>query len=93
MTSSKEHWTLSKQIPVALILTIALQTIGAVWWAATISSNVSQNERAIVALQARPLAATDASQRITRLETQYTFILNHLSSIDDKIDRIVPPGN
>lgn len=36
----KESWHVGKEIPIAMIFTIALQTAGLIWWAATITSKV-----------------------------------------------------
>ena len=36
-----EPWHLDKRVPVALIVTIAMQTMLAVWWAAGLSSDVA----------------------------------------------------
>lgn len=48
--SSKEAWHVDKKVPAALILTIALQTMGAVWWAAGMDARVAQHDREIKAL-------------------------------------------
>jgi len=85
---TKEHWRLSKNVPIALIIAIGVQTVAIVWWAATIRSDVDRNTVAIEALDERPRAALRSVQRITKLETQYAFILSHLESIDAKLDKI-----
>lgn len=36
-----EPWHLDKRVPVALIVTIAMQTMLAIWWAAGLSSDVA----------------------------------------------------
>lgn len=40
MPPQKESWHVGKEIPIALIATIAFQTIGLIWWAATITAKV-----------------------------------------------------
>ena len=35
------QWHLSKSVPITLILAVFLQTIGAVWWAAALSEQVT----------------------------------------------------
>lgn len=41
----KQHWTVDKRVPLALIITLMVQTGGAIWWAATISGRVNQLEK------------------------------------------------
>lgn len=38
---SDEPWHMDKRVPVALILTIILQTVGIVWWASSITADVA----------------------------------------------------
>lgn len=40
LIKEKESWHVGKEIPIAMIFTIALQTAGLIWWAATITSKV-----------------------------------------------------
>lgn len=37
-----QRWHLAKQVSVGLIATVFLQTLGAVWWAASLNSEVDQ---------------------------------------------------
>jgi len=37
-----EPWHLDRKVPIALIVAIALQTFGVVWWAATVTETVNQ---------------------------------------------------
>lgn len=38
----KESWHVGKEIPLALLFAIFLQTAGAIWWAASFSATVTQ---------------------------------------------------
>ena len=40
MERRTERWHVGKEIPLALIFAIAVQTIGAIWWAAGISNKL-----------------------------------------------------
>ena len=40
MAAQTEQWHLDKRVPIALIFAIALQTGGALWWAASIQTRV-----------------------------------------------------
>lgn len=41
------RWHVGKEIPIAMILTIAIQTAGIIWWAAGINSRVDMLERQV----------------------------------------------
>ncbi len=43
-------WHLDKKVPLALILTMALQTVCVIWWAASLSTRVDHQERQIAGL-------------------------------------------
>lgn len=55
-----EGWHLDKRLPIALIITIAVQTAGLVWWAASLSSRVDEQARRVTALE----SSRDAGQAL-----------------------------
>ncbi len=83
------HWHLDRRVPVALIMTLIVQTIGVVWWAATISARVDAIERRLFEMQGfsarlarleeRQLAVSDRLERIEALQRR----------IDAKLDRLL----
>jgi hypothetical protein len=68
------HWALDKRVPIALILSIVLQTGGIIWWASDVNARVSQLERQAV-------ATGPQSERIIRLETQIEAIREGIAEI------------
>ena len=80
----KERWHIGKEVPIILIFTLVVQTIGVVWWAATISAEVRQvrdelqlvRSNQFTSIEARGLIAINASQnndqdrRLSVLEQQ-----------------------
>ena len=36
----KEHWHVGREIPIALIFVVLIQTAGGVWWASTMTSKI-----------------------------------------------------
>lgn len=75
---ASDGWHLDKRIPIALVVTILLQTVGAIWWAATISARVT-------ALEDKP------PERLVRVETQVEGINKTLERIEQKLDRTLDP--
>jgi hypothetical protein len=73
-----EHWHLRKEIPVALIFAIVVQTGGVLWWASAINQRVAQIELRVEAAALRSqnvdnLLASQATQiavLVERIETQ-----------------------
>lgn len=77
------EWHLDKRVPLALILTIALQTGAMLWWAASLSERVNNLERQ------QALAAPQAD-RLTRVEVKIESIVDGVSEIKRLIRREQP---
>lgn len=68
------HWHLDRRVPIALIMTIVIQTAGMVWWASNLSTRVEQLERQHAAIQPQ-------AERIIRLETQLEAIRDGIAEL------------
>ncbi len=82
------RWHLDKRIPIALIMTIVLQTGAAIWWAATVSSFNAQIETRVVNIekfiaQGDRFTQEDARQRINPLEQNIAVIKNDIQQIKE----------
>ncbi|HHI81959.1 MAG TPA: hypothetical protein ENJ99_02290 [Rhizobiales bacterium] len=80
-TQYEHHWHLDRRVPVALITAIMMQTIGIVWWAATLSARVD-------VLEERIRAARTNETRIVRLEANQTAVYQRLDRIEVLTRRI-----
>ena len=69
-----KHWTIDKRVPLALILTISIQTCGIVWWASGLTTRVEQLER-----QAQ--ATAPQADRLTRVEVRLDNVVDGISEI------------
>lgn len=69
-----KEWHLDKKVPVAMMVTLLLQTGAIVWWAAGISVRVD-------VLEQRAITAAPQAERIIRLESK-------LDNITDKVAEI-----
>lgn len=82
---SDSSWHLSKSVPLALILAILVQTVGAVWWASSITANVTQNAAAITRAEAQieTLRTTSQTQAVQlgRIEEGISAMKGDLSRI------------
>ena len=59
-----ESWHLDKKVPLALILAMAVQTIGVIWWAASLSTRVDHQERQIAGLVVSDQQSRQEARRI-----------------------------
>jgi len=82
-------WHLEKRVSVALIIAIVTQTLGIVWWAATLSARVD-------GIQGRIAEMTGYASRLARLEERQLAVTGRLDRIEElqrridaKIDRLL----
>jgi hypothetical protein len=71
-------WYLDKRVPLALILTIVIQTAGLVWWASNLTERVNSLERT-------QEATAPQADRLTRVEVR----LESVQSGIDEIKRLI----
>lgn len=80
-----DEWHLDKRVPLALIITIVLQSMCAVWWAASMQARIDGLEKM--------LATQEQNQtRLARLEQVTVMQTRALDRIEDKLDRIYERG-
>jgi hypothetical protein len=70
----ERQWHLDKKVPIALIATLAAQTIAIVWWAANLSTRVD-------ALERQYLATVPRMESVIRLETKVDGLTSGLSEL------------
>ena len=91
MAEQTEQWHLDKRVPIALIFAIALQTGGALWWAASIQARVGANESAVQRLDAVVQIQRDASQsqavQLGRIEEQIGGLRTDIARLVAAIER------
>lgn len=75
MSESKECWHLDKRVPIALIVTLFLQTASIVWWASSLSERVT-------ALESWRTDNRLTSERLVRLETILDRIDKRLADME-----------
>ncbi len=78
----QRHWTVDKRVPIALIVTIIIQSAGIIWWASELSSRVAS-------LEEYRGTTVSFDSRIVRLETNAENIRQALQIISDKLDRLI----
>ena len=78
-----QHWSVDKRVPVALIVTLLIQTGAAIWWGARIDSRVEFLER-------QNVVTAPHAERIIRLEEKVGTIKDGVDDIRMMLRRIPP---
>ncbi|NOX40506.1 MAG: hypothetical protein GXP05_08320 [Alphaproteobacteria bacterium] len=96
--SESQGWHLSKNVPIALILTLAAQFGGAVWVVAKMQSSIEFNADAIIGNRTRLVVVESRMEgmrsksarqdvQLGRIETSLAAMLRTLDRIDKKLER------
>lgn len=84
--SELSNWHLDKRVPIALIFTIVMQSMAAVWWASAMQSRLES-------LEAMLSAQSTTEGRLVRLEQITTMQTRTMERIEVKLDRVIERGN
>lgn len=74
------HWTLDRRVPVALILTMALQIATAVWWASSMNSRMNALEAMGQQQQQR---INDVERQTQALQVGAATVVAQLTALND----------
>jgi len=75
-----KHWHLDRRVPLAIIIALIFQTMGAVWWASKLDSRVAILEQWVS-------NNTSVAERLSVIETGQRWIKDALSEIKESIRR------
>ena len=81
MAENGGDWHLDKKVPLGLLVTIILQTVGAVWWAASLSQRANELERFAAAAVPRLESIISLDKRVDELEHEATAAVPRLESV------------
>lgn len=88
------HWTLDKKVPIAIIVTIALQFAGFVWYAAKQDARLGvlevERERHEVRIVSLEIVRGTLNDRVIRLEEQGKATYDAVRRIEQKLDIMLP---
>jgi hypothetical protein len=84
----RSNWVIDKHVPLALILAILVQTMGAFWWASRVQATIENNAVRIAKLESLALDINRLSERQVRLEVQNENVEKILNRIEEKIRKI-----
>ena len=85
------HWHLDRRVPIALILALLLQSSGAIWWAASISGRVENNERSVSRLETTTETMRQSAQaqaiQLGRIEEQLRALRTDIGRMISAVER------
>ena len=76
-------WSLDKRVPLALVLTILMQTAAAIWFFSGLSHQLDEHNRRLSAVEAQR-----AGERIAVVEAQVGDMKTQLNRIEGKLDKL-----
>lgn len=82
-----KQWHMGKEVPIAMVGAIILQTVGVVWGAATLNAKVESNEKAGAVAQIVQTAVDRRQDEEARRSEDR--ILTQLEKLNGKLDRIM----
>ena len=83
----KEPWHLDRRVPIALIVTIIVQTAALGWWAATLTGRVDVLERDLERQRVVDVELRADVNQIDRLSIAQTKKMENILAIVERIDR------
>lgn len=78
-----DRWHVGKEIPIALLFMMGVQTAGGIWWAATLTAKMDDLSFQVAAINADKYTKTDA-QKDGALYSQ------KMSELERRIDKLEP---
>ncbi|MCE2926471.1 MAG: hypothetical protein LW823_02325 [Rickettsiales bacterium] len=80
MSEEKQHWTVERKIPIAVIIALFIQMLAAVIWATELAARVETIEQHF-------LSSSVANERFARLEERLEYIHENVTIIRRKLDK------
>lgn len=79
--SDDQKWHVGKEIPIAMIVTVIMQTMGVIWWAATLSAKMDDLSYQVAALTADKYTKSDAGK-------DQKYVEQKMNDIERRVDNL-----
>jgi hypothetical protein len=80
MEQDRRHWHIGREIPLAVIFAILVQTVGIVWWASSLSGRVDQLEK-------NNSASAWQAEKIIRIDEKLNTVQTTMSELKTAIQQ------
>lgn len=84
-THQKESWHVGKEIPIAMLFAVAIQTGGALWWAASFSATVTAK---LDSLSMQVAALTADKYSMHDAEKDQALVNEKLDNLKTRMDKM-----
>ncbi len=92
----REHWHMSKNVPIAIVVALLLQTGAWIWSAAQTSAQVNKNTEGVAENKLELKENGSVEPRLVRVETDISYIRRavddnkiKLEKLDDKLTELL----
>ena len=85
MIDADKRWHVGKEIPIAMIAAIVFQTIGIVWWAATLGAKVDNLQEQMRTVLANQFTGVEARGMIEVNQLRNTEQDRRIVSIEERL--------
>jgi hypothetical protein len=86
-----ENWHLDRRVPIALILSLVIQTSAIIWWASSINERVATNSQKVAILDTRTEnmrgVAQEQAVQLGRIEEQIGGLRSDIGRLIATIER------
>lgn len=84
---SQERWHIGKEIPIAMVAGLCIQTGGGIWWAATMAAKMDSLSYQVASLVADKYTQHDAMKDKELMNEKFSYIERRLESVGDRHGR------
>lgn len=83
----KEQWHVGKEIPVAVVFALCIQTAGAVWWAAVLTTKIDELSNQVAALTLERYTKSEARRDLEIIAQRMNYQEDRLRRLEDRRGR------
>lgn len=84
---NNEAWRIDRRVPLPLLLALAVQALGAVWWAATLEGRMVAMESKYDQLISQSQQVMKQDRRVTILETKIDSLSQDIRDLKNLIEK------
>jgi len=78
------RWQVDKHVPIALIITLALQTGGVIWWASSLSTKMDSMAGQMIEFRAEKYTAHDAERDARLVDQRLADLARRVGALENK---------
>jgi Tfp pilus assembly protein PilO len=82
MDRRESRWHVGKEIPIAVLLMLAVQTAGGIWWAASLSQKLDSVISQVAELRAERYTKEDARRDMELMKVRDTELERRIASME-----------